>query len=393
MGSIKILVIFFLTLVFSGTGMASDLENMSLADHEIAAAEMSFSEAVDRQNQMIQLGERHKVIPYIKRAYTLIHDALVQNPAIPAENEKFMAIYEDIGVQYGNVLTGARRLEEAHEHLAGLLTIIETWHGPHSLRLVDTLMALGMSRIEYRGSKGSNAYFDRALELARKHEGDNSSLVGKLYLDISQASLVHASGDWRKASRKLKQAHKMLVEKEGGDSRDAAVSAYRIGELAVIREKYDEAANYLEQAAEVFDSIEPNARTTQRMHELLVKTYSNLGKDETATKHCQMVGKIKEANGDTEKDGLGYMPIHRAQPRYPRAAIERSQEGQVTIELTVTAEGTPADIRVLSNEGPRSLIKASIKAAEKFRYAARHENGEPVDTKGVQYRFSFNIAR
>lgn len=369
-------------LVVSGAAFA---EQKSLAEHEAIAATMSYREAVERQNELMEQGARYNVVPYTRRVYDLMTAAAANKP-------EYAKHHADVTLHFGSVLVNARQLEEANDVLHIALQLFEEQYGEDAKELIDPLMSLGTAQLQYRKGNINNPYFNRALELAREHDGDNSSLVGRLYYQMSQASLVNASGDWRKASRRLRQSHEILTSELGEDHQDVALSAYRIGELAVLRKKYSEAAEYLESAVRVYDAADPNNRLTQRMHELLVKTYGNLGESDAATKHCQIVGKIKEANGDTEEAGEGYMPIYRTQPRYPAVALRKDLQGQVTVELTVSKEGIPSDIRVISNEGHRSFIKASIAAAEQFRYSARHVDGKPVDTKGVRYRFTYNIA-
>ncbi len=62
------------------------------------------------------------------------------------------------------------------------------------------------------------------------------------------------------------------------------------------------------------------------------------------------------------------------------------------VELTVDSGGFVKDPQIIENKGVAAFKKTSLEAAEKFRYAPRYENGQPVDTTGVRYKFSYNIA-
>lgn len=357
----------------------------SLSDHEKVAATLSFSEAYEIQKKLTLEYEIYSVVPYSKRTYTLIKKQVKQDA-------RYLQNYSILSMEYGNALAKAGKNEMAGEILHESLKVHEKLYGENGPELIDPLMSLGNNSQTYRSKKMNNAYYDRALEIARDQYGDNSAIVGKLYFEISQSSLVNSSRDVRRALTKMRKAHRTLTEKLGTEHPDTALSSYRMGEVAIARRKYKDAAQFLENAASVYDNIAPNDRITQRMHELLVKTYENSDKSDLATKHCQMVGKIKEANGDANRDGLSYIPIHRAQPQYPRAAYRRGGEGQVVVELTVAIDGTAKDIIVLESRGHSSFKKASIDAAQKFRYAPRYENGSPVDTRGVQYKFTFQLA-
>lgn len=82
--------------------------------------------------------------------------------------------------------------------------------------------------------------------------------------------------------------------------------------------------------------------------------------------------------------------IVRVEPFYPRRAAERGLEGYVIVEYTVTSTGSTRDVTVV--ESTRSIFDSNaIKAAERFKYQPRIEDGRPVAVNGVRYRFDFNL--
>jgi TonB family protein len=83
--------------------------------------------------------------------------------------------------------------------------------------------------------------------------------------------------------------------------------------------------------------------------------------------------------------------IVRVEPTYPRRAAERGLEGYVIVEYTVTTTGSTRDVTVI--ESTLSIFDSSaIRAAEKFKYQPRVEDGRPVAVNGVRYRFDFDLA-
>ncbi len=95
------------------------------------------------------------------------------------------------------------------------------------------------------------------------------------------------------------------------------------------------------------------------------------------------LGDFSLAEGD-------YLPLVRVEPMYPRRAQSRGLEGHCDLELTVTPLGTTTDVRAI--ECSSSLFeRASIQAAQKFRYKPRVVNGTPVAATGVKYRMTFKI--
>ena len=95
------------------------------------------------------------------------------------------------------------------------------------------------------------------------------------------------------------------------------------------------------------------------------------------------LGDFSLAEGD-------YLPLVRVEPMYPRRAQSRGLEGYCDLQLTVTPAGTTADVRVI--ECSSSLFeRASVQAAQKFKYKPRVVNGTPVAVPGVKYRMTFQI--
>jgi len=85
-----------------------------------------------------------------------------------------------------------------------------------------------------------------------------------------------------------------------------------------------------------------------------------------------------------------YMPIGQVAPQYPRRAQQRGLEGWVTLEFTVTSQGTVRNPRVIDSSSS-IFERAAIDAVKRFRYRPRVIDGEPVDVPGVQFRITFEL--
>ena len=95
------------------------------------------------------------------------------------------------------------------------------------------------------------------------------------------------------------------------------------------------------------------------------------------------LGDFSLAEGD-------YLPLVRVDPIYPRRAQSRGLEGYCILQLTVTPLGGTTDVRII--ECSSSLFeRASIQAAQKFKYKPRVVNGNAIAVPGVQYRMTFEI--
>lgn len=86
------------------------------------------------------------------------------------------------------------------------------------------------------------------------------------------------------------------------------------------------------------------------------------------------------------------IPITKIAAQYPSRAASRGIEGTCTVQFTVTEIGTTADIVEAECE-QRVFLRASIKAASKFKYKPRVVDGKAVKVPGVQNRFVFELAK
>jgi protein TonB len=87
-----------------------------------------------------------------------------------------------------------------------------------------------------------------------------------------------------------------------------------------------------------------------------------------------------------------YLPIVKVAPIYPQRALTRGVEGYCVVEYTVTRQGTTRDPVVVENQCTSSLFhRASLQAALKFKYKPRIIDGEAVEVRGVQNKFTYEI--
>ena len=87
-----------------------------------------------------------------------------------------------------------------------------------------------------------------------------------------------------------------------------------------------------------------------------------------------------------------YLPIVKVAPIYPQRALTRGVQGFCVVEYTVTRQGTTRDPFVIEDQCTSSLFhRASLQAALKFKYKPRILDGEAVEVRGVQNKFTYEI--
>jgi len=96
------------------------------------------------------------------------------------------------------------------------------------------------------------------------------------------------------------------------------------------------------------------------------------------------------ASGMSSGDGE-YLPIVKVAPIYPRRAQTRGITGYCIVEYTVTKSGSIRDAQAVDCSPSGVFERASLKAAEKFKYKPRVVDGEPIEVAGVQNKFTYEL--
>lgn len=95
-------------------------------------------------------------------------------------------------------------------------------------------------------------------------------------------------------------------------------------------------------------------------------------------------------SGMSSGDGE-YLPIVKVAPIYPRRAQTRGITGYCIVEYTVTTSGAIRDPVAVDCQPSGVFERASVKAAEKFKYKPRVVDGEAIEVAGVQNKFTYEL--
>ena len=78
------------------------------------------------------------------------------------------------------------------------------------------------------------------------------------------------------------------------------------------------------------------------------------------------------------------LPIVRIDPQWPREALIEGIEGYVVVEVTIGADGSVKDVRIIRSEPRRMFDRNVIRAVLKWKFKPRIINGVPVERKAIQ---------
>lgn len=99
-----------------------------------------------------------------------------------------------------------------------------------------------------------------------------------------------------------------------------------------------------------------------------------------------------EINSTGMSSGDGeYLPIVKVAPIYPRRAQTRGITGYCIVEYVVTKSGSIRDPQAVDCQPAGVFDRASVKAAEKFKYKPRVVDGEAIEVAGVQNKFTYEL--
>ncbi|MET4696495.1 energy transducer TonB [Endozoicomonas lisbonensis] len=98
---------------------------------------------------------------------------------------------------------------------------------------------------------------------------------------------------------------------------------------------------------------------------------------------------VASALEETEVEGLNDEPVfvsepeivNWTQPRYPRSAQRRNQQGVVMLEVTVDEDGRALTISVLESSGFDALDKSAIAAVENWEFKPQRRNNLFVQSR------------
>ena len=88
-----------------------------------------------------------------------------------------------------------------------------------------------------------------------------------------------------------------------------------------------------------------------------------------------------------------YLPLVAIAPQYPTRAAQRGIEGWCLVSFTVNGLGNVEEdtITVVDAEPPQIFNRSSVRAAARFKFQPRVEDGIGVEVAGVQYLFRYQL--
>ena len=333
----------------------------------------AFSSVYKKYNQAIALNNYEEALVFAEKAYEM-------------GKEKFKGGSQEmasLAFNLGLVLNQNQEYGRALPFLAEGLEGLKTNFGEDNINLLDSYIELGKANVGLHKTSPAKRYFRKAIELVELEYGAENALLVDINLEIGNFI-------FRKAQVGAEDfyEHAYLVGKAAfpeGDYR-TGIAAFSLGKVYDVKRRKKKAEQFYLEALQIYEKAPPpDLAFVMVAHTFLVQFYSEKGDDEKATEHCVKVGYLR---GNADIDSA--RPLYKMRPTYPQSALEDGKEGTVLIKYSVGADGKVMNTIVQDSSGD-AFSKMALRTIQKWRYAPRIVDGNPVQTDELQYRISFRL--
>jgi len=339
------------------------------------SAETQLEHALAKFDELYLEEEYLKALSFAEQAYTIAQETL------PESGQKFAHV-EFI---YGDVLSRAGDLrDEGRQLLSTSLERHESLYGKKSAELIPVLITMGRA---YSAVDEFSAlsYLKRATKLSKATFGKESIEYADTTFEVGD-TIFH----WFRSSgtkNYFKRARKIYAREYGADSPQVGETVFHLGMLSSRNHDWVAAEKYLLESIEMFDATDPEQNEYHlQSRSSLVRVYHRQGKSGLATEHCLAIGRLSEFS-----DKRKTFALYRTKARYPTQALENGIAGYVDLVFTVDTQGFVKNPVAEAVEGSEEFVAAALKTTQKWRYAPRFEDGQAVDSHGIEARVRFEL--
>lgn len=163
-------------------------------------------------------------------------------------------------------------------------------------------------------------------------------------------------------------------------------ATYLAASIQFAEKQYDAAERLFLEVVKQYQALDYSHPSELHAHAVLVELYEKQNNSQQATAHCIAIGKMKPWSDDQDQ-----VPLFRHHPNYPKSyAIDRKQ-GWVDMAFTIDVNGFVKSASVIDSKGGKRFEKESLEAIQKWRYAPKFVDGNPVEAQ-AKVRLDFTIA-
>lgn len=289
-------------------------------------------------------------------------------------------------LSYGMQLLEGKDQDKTQAVLKEALVMAEGVHGKQSPDLVPFLTNLANAEGDVSDTRSQERRFKRALSIVAQSSGKDSLEYADLLYQTGRDLYIRSRSN--NGKKYLTNAHEYYLAQLGEQDSRTGLAAFYLAKFEFSHKRYRRAAEMAELSLAGFAGEDEQSVTLQLFaRALLVQAYESRGKSDLATEHCVAIGNLSALRPDTD-----YQPLFRLAPKYPLSALQSGKQGHVDFSFTVDESGFVTNAEVIDKTS-KVFIDEAMAAVERFRYAPRVVDGEPVAVDGIKTRITFALTK
>jgi TonB family protein len=312
----------------------------------------------------------------IKRAAELAQKTLVLAvEELGPEHEKIPVLLINLG--HADLLLG--ELDEAEKYLNEAKNLIKDKHPDARGNLITIHEDLAQVHIGRQELKQARQELDQSIELRSGENGAGDPAIADL-LGL-KARLDIAEQKYDSAERLLQRGRRIIEDKYGPDNNRTAAFITSLGDLAVIRDRLQDAEQlYLQAMAILKKNLLADDRSVLALHQKLAKLYIAMDSDKFASHADTYIAGAELKEGEA-------LPYFIIKPDKPAGGDVQS--GWVLLEMTISKDGRVQNPRVIESSPAGVLDSVVMNAARKWRFKPKIKDGERLSQPNTRARIVF----
>lgn len=257
-------------------------------------------------------------------------------------------------------------------------------HGRQSPELIDVLFELAKSTVRTDGKKALKHY-QRVLKLVAREGNEPLEATIKLNAGLS----LMKAGESKAASGYLRDAREFYTRRYGSGDIRAGLAGLNLGQIEFNNKDNKKARQTLTSALEAFQSPEPASRQLNAAtRKVLVNVLETMKMPDEATQHVVAFALNNAVDGYAEPTMLyrsGGATL-AAQIRNSGGTESSGSRGRAVVHFDVDENGFVVNPRI-GESSSEAVSSNAIRSVTSRRYSPRIEDGKPVFSRDLQYRY------
>ena len=329
-----------------------------------------FSSSYQAYQQAVAANDSKQTLVYAQQAYDLGKVSFGENHIDTAK----------LLMNLANAQRDSGDKVSASQNYNKVLASYQAHYGDDSIEVLDPMLLAAESTTN---DKKAQALFEDAIDVAKSL---NEPLV---LAEVYTAAFKHLykTPEYNHTIKNYGlKAYDIYSQHLPEDAIIRVDATYLAASIQFAEKHYDTAERLFLEVIKQYQALDYSHPSELHAHAVLVELYEKQNNSQQATAHCIAIGKMKPWSDDQDQ-----VPLFRHHPNYPKSYAKDRKSGWVDMVFTIDANGFVKSASVLDSKGGKRFEKESLEAIQKWRYAPKFVDGNPVEAE-AKVRLDFTIA-